>query len=295
MNKNTFYIIFLMIIIFLTACGERFNNQLNSPVPHINNLPKKILRYHIDTLSNAELLELTINFYKTNNRFGVYDSIISVSTPNTQFDFRMLYIDSLSSLNLSTYNLDFGSNNYNNTFSSNSNSINQFEENINFCNNIYPQNRYEFLFDNHQRIIKNHRIPYLSMCGSDEQNFVYRYSANEDTCFIDYSEGSNFNTDTLIYKTDSLHLSNLPALSMIYNRLNFFGSYYSNGFDFKGFVPLSTHHYKLIDYVIYDNSTIKYTYKFNLNEDVSEILVSARGIIAGVFPFYIQTKFVLEY
>lgn len=295
MNKKTFYISFLTIILFFTACGERFNRQYISPIPHVNNLPKKILRYHIDTLTNAEVLTLTVNFYKTKNVFGIYDSIVSISQPNTQLNFRMYFIDSLSSFNLSTYNFDFGSLKYNNSFASNSNSINQFDENIKFCNNVYPENRYEFLFDNHQRIIKNHRLPYLSMCGSDEQNLVYRYSANEDTCFIDYSEGSNFSTDTILYQTDSLHITNLPAITIFYNRLNFFGSFYSNGFDFKGFVPLSTHNYRFIKQVKYDNAIINYAYKFNTNEDVSEVVVSTRGIIAGTIPFYIKTKFVLEY
>lgn len=294
----------VLVCITVISCKKENNNRTEI---HENLYPKMVVRINVDSISNAEMDTAgVINYYKQSNTFD-YDSIgiwmIDLGGTPGIINYKVivngygngiydLVADSLFDTIPFFYLMKHGGA----IKILNNNVINLFTD-YKSCDILDYYADFQFLYDSSNRIKQYNYTPYSTRCASNGNlgtNANYTFSSNEDTCFIIY-DGDYFgcqDRDTIIYY-DDYHRSKIPYLGYTYSGYSDCSLRFSNGFDV---FPYSNHNYKLIKEVrtaIWNTSpgftipyTLNYSYQFDNNDNVKEVLVKVSNHFGGYFKDY---------
>ena len=277
-----FYVIIMIALsgVFFFSCKKE-NNRSTSV--HENLYPRKMIYLKIDSLTNAEDTFAIIDYYKQSNQFN-YDSI---GYRYLDSNFVKLKINSVSANILEVVpenpSMLLGFTKLNQLAFTNNN-ITQLKDDYSDCISLGDFNynlQFDLQYDSIKRIKAYSFYPISGRCNGPTSTLAtYRYSAQEDTCYIQYKTDFCTKQDTILYYKDN-HRSNIPFLGYTYLALSGCQEKYFSNFNFRypGFdlYKYTEYQYRFIKEVRtgndFANLRFSYTYQFNTDDNVSEVLV----------------------
>lgn len=305
MKSFYFFLTIIVCLSIIPSCNKDNNNRF---AIHEILYPRKMIYLKIDSLSRVEDTFRTIDYFKQSNSFD-YDSIeyniYNISGLGVNQFLKLRFFNQLANsyeiIADSIDNFLFHKNINLITFSNNN--ITKINDGYSNCASLDPNIfsydfQYNLVFDSINRIKAYSYIPYSSSCGSNYSTTAsYRFTSNEDTCFVKYETDACVAEDTILYYND-IHRSSIPFLSYTYKFLSpcYAKSFNEGNYKYPGFdlYKYSDYQYKLIKEVRIHNPYIsynfQYSYQFDSNDNVKEVLVKPSQYFGG-FLYDYKIKF----
>ena len=275
MKKATY---FLLIITAVTlSCQSKIENKIIEQ--YVNNYPKHVKVYFANDGINY-ILKNEYFLFK-NSQYNYCDSFYSNIELN-KIDTTLSQL--FQSSGFIYYNTNF--------YTYYENKIISYEYCYICCDNgggdYKPLDKFSFEYDSLNRFTKIYRMPILSRCSGLFGEIDFSYSKNNDTTYA-YSFADGCGTfDTLIYN-DSLHVSNIPCFGTFYPLSISCGKFYTDIIDntLGSLLLHSNYNYKLIKSISSNNYQLHYSYSFNSENDVNEMVIDINSAK--------KMKYVFEY
>lgn len=307
--KSKLTLVFLLISSVFVLNGCRTDNPFPDKEPHVNSIPKKISVYEIDTLTSAERLLKSYSIYYSDNKnypdsvrvndyhyADEYSYLVLIrDTLFTEprigvYDRRGLYVYFLNAATDSVYypiaELFFDADN---------NLAQIFNEPFN-CDGGYSYS-YSFLY-NLDGSLRNFSkgLTYTRCSGyGDYADLEYK----NDTVFYTFGPDYVCNSiDTVTFYNDNEHLSTIPLFYIPRcGELSLCGG--GTFFSYTLFLKYSSKKYPLIKQIrnnfFGETFLVDYSYSFNSNNDVSQMIIDARVINYDFTDINKRLKYKFEY
>lgn len=281
-----YYSLYCLIFLLISGCAE--DNKIGDK--RLNSLPKRVKMYHfMSTASDSLWVEYA--FYR-NAASQSLDSF-SVSFPGA--DMEMHIFDQSAGYYQQRIGNDYVPS-YAFYHSSSDSRMDNFSAGLFMCDGTLPGHSYDFLFNSEGAIQSYSRNIVSARCDGRSNDALMEY--RNDTLLVKNIKDAGYVMDTIVYRSNDLHYSNLPVFSFMYGRMktDFQFNLFNLGYPVL-FTPLSPYPYQLIDKIISDGFESRYVYTFDDNDNVVRLDIFTSEKINTIDDFRLEyhNKFEFEY